>query len=676
MGRRNSVILWHCLWLLVLLTPAGLGAFDPPVSVRPLRSIADIRKMTYEESRLAPPVSLRVIVISHHADGFDGQDNSGGLFFEVSDAALATLRIGDEITIEGNVTGGFYGPYVIIDQFSKHGSKPPLRPLNFRPDFVQTGLGDHRWIEIEGLIVEVKFDEGKRRGSGLLVTGQSDLVIRFRNANEDFDVARIEKMVGSWVRLRGSGAPLFNDQRQRIGSDIICSRHQFLEVIEQTGESEPVRLDEIGRWDSSRTRQALVETSGTVTLVESPSTFVVQSGLYGARINSLSPAGVAVGDLINLTGLAETDGYFVGLRYAKIAMAEGPGDPVEPIAGSEPLSREHAFQLVTLSGKLIEKGRTLINLQVNEALVPVSMPAGISATLPPEGSELNIRGVKLVAADERGEVRSVLIAVRDRADISVLAVPSWWTPARYWMAILILAAGALLFLTWLLALNRRVKKQTALIAEQIESNATLEERNRIARELHDTLSQGFSGVGYQLASVSNHLTADPDKARKKLDAARQMVEHSLVEARESLIGLRVPAGAESLDFPNATLAAAKTRCEEAEVDFEAEREGWREDSKLPPETAYACHRIVLEAVTNALRHSGAARVRVSLAEDAGRARITVADDGRGFSTADRAPEGHFGLQGMRERAQQLGAALAVQSAPGQGTSVELSLNLS
>ncbi len=670
MGWRYPV----CLWLFILMTPAGLGAFDPPVSVRPLRTIADIRKMTYEESRLAPPVSLRVIVISHHADGFDGQDNSGGLFFEIPPDRLP--RIGEELTINGNVTGGFYGPYVIVDQVEKHGSKPPPRPLNFRPDFVQTGLGDHRWIEIEGLIVDVKFAEGKRRGSGLLVTGQSDLVVRFRNAAEDFDVARIEKMVGSWVRLRGSGAPLFNDQRQRIGSDIISSRHQFVEVIEQTGESEPVRLDEIGRWDSSRTRQALVETSGTVTLVETPSTFVVQSGPYGARINSLSPAGVAVGDLINLTGLAETDGYFVGLRYAKITMAEGPGDRVEPIADSEPLSREHAFQLVTLSGKLIEKGRTLINLQVNEALVPVSMPAGISATLPPEGSELSLRGVKLVAADERGEVRSVLIAVRDRSDISVLAVPSWWTPARYWMAILVLAAGALLSLTWLLALNRRVKKQTALIAEQIESNATLEERNRIARELHDTLSQGFSGVGYQLASVSNHLTADPDKARKKLDAARQMVEHSLAEARDSLIGLRVPAGAESLDFPNATLAAAKTRCEEAEVDFEAEREGWSEGSKLPPETAYACHRIVLEAVTNALRHSGAARVQVSLAAAAGRARITVADDGRGFSTTDRAPEGHFGLQGMRERAQQLGAALAVRSAPGEGTSVELSLKLS
>jgi signal transduction histidine kinase len=672
MGWRRST----GLWVFTLMTTAGLAAFDPPVSVRPLRSIADIRKMTYEESRLAPPVSLRITVISHHADGFDGQDNSGGLFFEVTSAELAGIRIGEEITIEGNVTGGFYGPYVIVDRLTRHGSKPPPRPLNFRPDFVQTGLGDNRWVEIEGLIVDVKFEEGRRRGTGLLVTGQSDLVIRFRNLNEDFDVSRLEKMVGSWVRLRGSGAPLFNDQRQRIGSDIICSRHQFVEVIEKTEESKPVRLDEIGRWDSSRTRQALVETSGTVTLVESASTFVVQSGPYGARINSLSPAKVAVGDLINLTGLAETDGYFVGLRYAKITMADGPGDRVEVIADGAPLSREHAFQLVTLSGKLIEKGRTLINLQINEALVPVNLPVGVSATLPPEGSELRIHGVKLVEADERGEVRSVLIAVRGSADLTVLAVPSWWTPARYWMAILILASGALLFLTWLLALNRRVKQQTALIKEQIGSNATLEERNRIARELHDTLSQGFSGVGYQLASVSNHLASDPDKARTKLDAARQMVEHSLAEARDSLIGLRVPAGAESLDFPNATLAAAKTRCEEAEVHFEAEREEWQDGPKLPPETAYACHRIVLEAVTNALRHSGAAHIRVSLAAAAGRARITVADDGRGFSTTAPAPEGHFGLQGMRERAQQLGAALAVQSAPGEGTSVELSLKLS
>lgn len=657
----------------VASAPAWLPAFDPPVTVRPLRNVGDIRRLTYEESRLAPPVALRVIVISHLRDGFDAQDNSGGIFFEFPYGKLP--NIGDEIEIAGNVTGGFHGPYVIVEEMKKVGWKQPPRPLNFRPDFVQTGLGDNRWVEIEGLIVDVKFGESKREGRGLLVTGQSDLVIRFRNAHEDFDVASLERLVGSWVRLQGSGAPLFNDQRQRIGSDILCPRHHFVSVIEKTTESEPVRLDEIGRWDSRRTRQGLVETSGTVTLVEGPSSLVVQSGAHGARITTLAPTNVSVGEPVALTGLPETQGYFVGLRYATVSPSETGDPPAEPVAETHPLSRDHAFRLVSFSGKLIEKGRGVVNLQVNEALVAVSIPTGLGERLPPEGSELRVRGVKRVEADSRGEVRSVTIALRGIDDIEVLAVPSWWTPARYWTAILTLATGALLFLAWLLALNRRVRKQTALITEQIESNATLEERNRIARELHDTLSQGFSGVGYQLASVANHLANDPEKARTKLAAAREMVEHSLAEARESLIGLRIPTGAEALDFPEATLAAAEARCEEADVVFEAERIGWNGSPKLAPETAFACHRIILEAVANALRHSGAKRLKVTLASDSGHARMIVADDGVGFAVSEKPPEGHYGIQGMRERAQRLGADLAIRSAPARGTSVELSLTL-
>jgi len=654
-----------------LAVPVGLFAFDPPVSVRPLRNIAEVRKLTYEESRLAPPVTLKVTVLSHLVDGFDGQDSSGGLFFEIPAAKMP--RIGEEVLIEGNVTGGFYGSYVIVDSITKTGSKQPPKPLNFRPDFVQTGLGDNRWIEIEGLIVDVKFDENKRVGSGLLVTGQSDLVIRFRNLYENFDVPRLEKMIGSWVRLKGSGAPLFNDQRQRIGSDIICSRHQFVDLIEKTGESRAVPLEEIGRWDSTRTRQGLVETGGTVTLVDGPSSLILQSGLYGARVKTLSPIQVKVGDSITVTGLAETEGYFVGLRYATIVPDEQATPAPESVLDGAPLSRDHAFQLVALSGRLIEKGRSLSNLQVDDALVPVNMPPEVSSQLPPEGSEIRIKGVKLVEANERGEVRSVMISVRTRDDFAVLAVPSWWTPARYWMAILILAFGVLLFLTWLLALNRRVKKQTALIKKQIESNATLEERNRIARELHDTLSQGFSGVGYQLASVANHLESDPDKARAKLAAARQMVEHSLIEARESLIGLRIPGGAETLNFPEATFITARTRCEEANVLFRAETLDGEAAETLPAETAYAFHRIILEAVTNSLRHSGAANISATYEASATLTRIVISDDGEGFSTSQAAPERHFGIQGMRERAQQLGASFVIHSGPQIGTSIELSL---
>lgn len=658
---------------ILVAAPAFLGAFDPPVSSRPLRNVAEVRRLTYEESRLAPPVSLRVVVLSHHPDGFDGQDNGGGLFFECPPAELP--RVGEEVAVAGNVTGGVHGPYVIVETVERTGAKAPPKPLNFRPDFVQTGLGDNRWVEVEGLLVDVRFDEAGRVGTGLLVTGQSDLAIRFRNAHEDFDVAALGRAVGSWVKLQGSGAPLFNDQQQRIGSDIVCPHGRFVSLIERTVASESVRLAEIGRWDSRRTRQGLVETGGTVTLVEGPKSLVVQAGAHGARIRTLAPVSVSAGEPVRLIGLPETEGYFVGLRYATVVPSETGEPPGEPVEDLDPLSREHAFQLVVISGRLIEKGLSLINLQVRDSLVPVSVTPQLSVQLPPEGSEIRLRGVKRVDADARGEVRSVTVALRGIDDVEVLAVPSWWTPARYWTAIAVLAFGALLFLTWILALNRRVRQQTAMIKEQIESNATLEERNRIARELHDTLSQGFSGVGYQLASVANHLEADPPKAREKLEAAREMVEHSLAEARESLIGLRVPAGADTLAFPEATLAAAKERCEEAEVGFEAERIGWNGEPRLPAEAAYACHRIILEAVANALRHSGARHLKVSLLAEGDRARIVVADDGSGFAVSASPPHGHYGLQGMRERAQRLGAGFAIHSAPGRGTSVELSLNL-
>lgn len=676
--NRSSTMYRAVIWFLFLITTISLKAYEPPATARPLRNIADLRKLSYLESKLAPPVELKATVISHLPNGFDAQDASGGIFFAYPSIHLP--RIGDEISVKGNTTSGFHGPFVVVDSLEKTGDRSPPKPLTFRPDFIQTGLGDNRWVELSGLMVDVRFGDSKREGRGLLVTGQSDLVIRFRNAWDDFDVKALEELVGSSVKLLGSGAPLFNDQRQRIGSDFVCPKTEFVSVLAPTGPQSIVRLDEIGRYDSRRTRQGLVETSGTVTLIESPSSIVVQSNGYGARVRTLSDTQVAVGQQVALTGLPETEGYFVGLRYATLSPTEADDPPIAPVTDEAPLSHDRAFQLVSLSGRLIEKGSSFINLQVSDALVTISTPAGLTDTIPPEGSELRVQGVKCVDANAKGEVRSVTIALRSMNDISVLAIPSWWTPARLWSAVLVLALGAILFLALLLVSNHRVRKQTDLISEQIESNATLEERNRIARELHDTLSQGFSGVGYQLASVANHLLTDPERAMSKLEIAREMVEQSLYEARDSLIGLRVPTGSESLHFPQDTLTRAKERCDEAEVAFSSEISGWDEDTPLPPETAFACHRIILEAVTNALRHSEANALNITLGIDRSRSEskrlhIMVADNGIGFSTDERPPEGHFGLRGMYERAQELGAKLLIHSTPQAGTSVELFLNL-
>lgn len=654
-------------------------------SARVLRSIEEVRNLTYEEARLAPPVRLRVNVISHLYSGFDAQDQTGGMFFETSPEQIP--RLGENIDIEGNVTGGFYGPYIVVDRIEKRGGGGPPKPLYFRPDFIQTGLGDNRWVEIEGLMVDVDFGENRRSGKGLLVTGEIEIEVRFHNRHDDFDTARLERMEGSWVKLQGSGAPLFNDQRQRIGSDIVCSSHRFVEVVRETKNVPSVPLGEIGRWDSRRTTPGLVRTEGEVTLVEDANSLVLQKGENGARIRTLHPHGAEAGAQMRFTGLPDTEGYFVGLRYANPVTddeSEGAAEEtsedgeaeVAPILDSlsdtEPLSRNGAMRLVEMRGRLMETQGRILNLLVGDDLVPVRLATAFSPEeLPRIGSELAVTGVKLVEADQRGEVRSVTLATRSSADIAVLAVPSWWTPQRYLAAIAFLAAGIFLFLFWSLALKRRVRKQTALIESQLVSNAALEERNRIARELHDTLSQGFSGVGYQLASVEKNLETDPNRAREKLVTARLMVEHSLAEARESLTGLRVPTAADKLRFPETTIAVARERCEEADVRLVVHHTLDLDSTAFDPETAYACHRILLEGVMNAIRHSGGDCVGIGTGATEHEWLFYVCDNGSGFDPEIK-PAGHFGIQGMQERARQIEAGLTLESSS-EGTRLALTL---
>jgi len=663
--------------LLALFLMEGLEVVCAQETVKPLRSIDDIRKLTYEEARLAPPVLLRVNVISHLLAGFDGQDHTGGMFFEIDKKLIPNL--GDNVEIEGNVTGGFYGPYIVVDRIKRHGRGGQPKPLYFRPDFVQTGLGDNRWIEIEGLLVDVEFGDGKRNGTGLLVTGENELEIRFRNRKDDFDVNRLENWEGSWIRLKGSGAPLFNDQRQRIGTDIVCSSHHFVEMVRETKDIPQVSLGEIGRWDTRRTTPGLVQTEGFVTLIEGARSLILQQGESGARVQTLRPHEAKIGDHLKFTGLPDTEGYYVGLRYANRQEEDSPAEAsdeapptLETLPEPAPLSRANAMRLVSIQGKLMETQGRLLSMQVGDDLVPVRLAEGMkSEELPTIASELAVTGVKLVEADHRGQVRSVTLATRAPSDIKVLQVPSWWTPQRYLIAISILVASVFLFVFWTLALKRRVQKQTHLIQNQLVSNAALEERNRIARELHDTLSQGFSGVGYQLASVKNHLETNPERALEKLETAKQMVEHSLAEARESLTGLRVPTAADSLRFPETTIAIARERCEEADLRLVVHHTLDLDPTTLDSETAYACHRILLEGVMNAIRHSGGDSVGIATGSTEHEWLFYICDNGHGFDPEIK-PAGHFGIQGMQERARQIEAGLTVESSP-EGTCLALTL---
>jgi signal transduction histidine kinase len=202
----------------------------------------------------------------------------------------------------------------------------------------------------------------------------------------------------------------------------------------------------------------------------------------------------------------------------------------------------------------------------------------------------------------------------------------------------------------------------------------LEERVRLAREIHDTLAQGFVGISSQLDAVAMTLNGHLDTARQHLDLARKMARHSLTEARRSVMDLRASA-LEGHDLPAALSQAARQWTAGSKVQVHVDVAGGTRH--LPEEMEQHLLRIAQEAVANTVKHARATEVHIRLEMQNGRLRLSVTDDGQGFEQTDAFSEigGHFGLLGMRERAERLGGELELHSTPGQGTEVEVKVPL-
>jgi ligand-binding sensor domain-containing protein/signal transduction histidine kinase len=207
---------------------------------------------------------------------------------------------------------------------------------------------------------------------------------------------------------------------------------------------------------------------------------------------------------------------------------------------------------------------------------------------------------------------------------------------------------------------------------QVEAQwgAVLAERGRLAREIHDTLAQGFVGISVQLELVARLLAGSREAALHQLDQARALVRASLDEARTSIWDLRSE-NAGAVDLPARLRQSCNRIASGSPSKVYLQVKGTYRP--VTPKTEEELLRIGQEAVANAVRHAGATRIDVQLIYEAARVSLQVADDGRGFSPSpDRAgPEGHYGIKGMHERAEEIDAALVLESTPGGGTRVSV-----
>jgi len=196
--------------------------------------------------------------------------------------------------------------------------------------------------------------------------------------------------------------------------------------------------------------------------------------------------------------------------------------------------------------------------------------------------------------------------------------------------------------------------------------AVLEERARLARDVHDTLAQGFTAILLHLDSVSANLVRSPDAALHHLDRVRHTARRSLAEARRAVWDLRHRAS------ERGSLAAALS-----EFASELQTASTRIDVRvrgpirpLPEDVERELSSLAREAVTNAVHHARARMIRVAVRYARGAVHVVIRDDGRGFDPTV-APRGHFGLLGMRERTRRLRGRLRLRSHPGHGTVVSI-----
>ncbi|MCJ7738444.1 MAG: histidine kinase [Anaerolineae bacterium] len=215
------------------------------------------------------------------------------------------------------------------------------------------------------------------------------------------------------------------------------------------------------------------------------------------------------------------------------------------------------------------------------------------------------------------------------------------------------------------------KQAQAQIVEQQRSLATLQERERLARELHDSVGQTLAAARLQASTVRLMLargeTAQADKCLEQMAAMSVAAED---DVREYLLGARTSLSADLSFFP-ALREYTRRFCRQYSLQIELSVPPQLESRGLDPTVEMQLLRIIQEALSNARKHACATNAQVTFTLSGTMMQVTIADDGQGFdpeAVAARCAEG-FGLQAMRERAEGLGGALQVDSAPGQGTRV-------
>lgn len=407
------------------------------------------------------------------------------------------------------------------------------------------------------------------------------------------------------------------------------------------------------------TRQENVTVRGTVILT-SPALYV-QDSSGGISVESPATEPVRVGDEVEVTGRVHPGNFSTTLTSATVRVLWG-GSPMPALSVTASQAATGTFDatFIEVEGRLQNKSHgsddTLVfdfdaGSQSFRAIVKQGRGNSLYSKLR-LGSLMRIRGVSVVDSAYTQDIVPFTLLVRSTDDIDVLAGPSWWSAGHLvTIAIGLLSLGLLSNYFYHRVNNWRIR-------------AIVEEREHLAFEMHDTLAQGFAGIGFQLEAIRTGVPEEFSGMHRQIDLASDLVRHSHAEARRTVDMLR-PQQLESHGLLSALSVCADRLVAAGSVTVVAKSQG--EVQAIPLRISDNLYRIGQEALANAVRHACPRTLNILLEYRKTSIRLNIHDDGKGFVQRDDL--GGFGLLGMRKRAASIAADLNITSQLGQGTQV-------
>ena len=668
-----------------------------------ITSISGVKSALIENSRCGEQFKLvaKIEFVTSFRDFRTYNASDGNTFASFFSTNVLDLTAGDVVSMEGFMARDPYGDHPIADLLcaTKLRHEKPSPPLEATSTLLLDLKSKSRPVVLRGEIIDVVMDDIDE--NLFLVVQDADGRTSITCQPKDF--AYLQSLIGAKVSILGiNGSHSTGGMRRHLNSIMGIRDRSDITVVSPPPSNpfDAPPLDGMSDFasPSALSRMGRRRATGIVLAVRRPHNILIRNDKQRIMRISLQNANNLpyVGERITAVGLPETDAFTINLSGAVfrheesvVHAYEAPTDiAANVITTTSPDSRLTQLRLygklLRLKGEFIgtsmrhSEGDT-INLSCDGRSVAIDSGACASEALAlRRGSIVEVVGIGFLDTETFTPtttfpcIHGFTLILRSADDIKTLSTPPWWTVGKMLGVIGVLLVALFAIIFWNRWLQRLIRRRSSELVRMELAKATsdlhVNERTRLAVEIHDSISQSITGVSFYIDAAEKTVGEDNEAALGFLVVARQTLAACREELRRCLWDLRNNAIGEP-NFENAVKRVLKPYAKAARINvhFAIPR------GKMTDSTAHNILSIIRELTVNAIRHGKASSVGIIGEMREARIVFMVEDDGCGFDPANLPglDDGHFGLCGIRDRLNRIGGSFSIESIPGRGTKVSV-----